>query len=349
MRAKLKKVALTGKRKFEITDAEIPRIENDDDVLLKIDSVGVCGSDMHYYNEGGIGDQIIEFPFTIGHEGSAVVAEVGVNVTKVKKGDIVAIEPAVSCLHCEQCRSGREHTCRNLQFLGCPGQLDGCLSEYIVMPERNCYPVPGNMNVEDAALVEPISISYYASTFLDDIREVHSAAILGVGPIGMGVLLSLQNRGIKDVYVTDKLDYRLAMAKTAGAVWSGNPTKEDVVTSIHDYHSRSVDVVFECCGQQEALDQAIEILKPGGTLLIVGIPSEDRISFDISKLRRKEITVQNVRRQNHCVQPVIDLIASGKISPHFMITHRFPFEKTMEAFEMVNSYSDGVLKAMISF
>ena len=345
----MKKVALTGIRKFEIQDAEIPRIKHNDEVLLKIDSVGVCGSDMHYYNEGGIGDQIIEFPFTIGHEGSAVVAEVGAKVTKVKKGDVVAIEPAVSCLHCEQCRSGREHTCYNLQFLGCPGQLEGCLSEYIVMPERNCYPVPSNMNGEDAALVEPLSISYYASTFLDNIHDVQSAAILGVGPIGMGVLLSLQSRGIKDIYVTDKLDYRLAMAKAAGAVWVGNPVKENVVTSIQNQRSRSVDVVFECCGQQEALDQAIEILKPGGTLLIVGIPSEHRISFNISKLRRKEITVQNVRRQNHCVQPVIDLIASGKISPRFMVTHRFPREKTKEAFEMVNSYSDGVLKAMISF
>ena len=345
----MKKVALTGKRKFKITDAEIPRIENDDDVLLKIDSVGVCGSDMHYYNEGGIGDQIIEYPFTIGHEGSAVVADVGTKVRTVKKGDIVAIEPAVSCLQCEQCRSGREHTCYNLQFLGCPGQLDGCLSEYIVMPERNCYPVPANMNGEDAALVEPLSISYYASTFLDDISDVHSAAILGVGPIGMGVLLSLQSRGIKDIFVTDKLDYRIAMAKTAGAVWAGNPTKEDVVASFQRDHSHSVDVVFECCGQQEALDQAIDILKPGGTLLIVGIPSEDRITFDVSKLRRKEIKVQNVRRQNHCVQKVINLIASGKISPRFMVTHRFASEKTKEAFEVVDSYSDGVLKAMISF
>lgn len=345
----MKKVALTGRRKFEIQDAKKPQIKNDDDVLLKIDSVGVCGSDMHYYNEGGIGDQIIEFPFTMGHEGSAIVADVGRRVTRVKPGDIVAIEPAVSCHHCPQCLSGREHTCDHLQFMGSPGQLEGCLSEFIIMPENNCYPVPAGMNGEDAALVEPLSISYYASTFLDRIGRVESAAILGVGPIGTGVLLSLKNRELKDIFVTDKLDYRLSLAKNAGAVWAGNPLTEDVVTSLKDRNPQLFDVVFECCGKQEALDQAVEILKPGGTLLIVGIPSEDRISFDISKSRRKEITVQNVRRQNHCVQPVIDLIASGEISPRFMITHRFSFEKTSEAFDTVDSYRDGVLKALIKF
>lgn len=345
----MKKVALTGIGKFEIIDAPKPQIKNDDDVLLKIDSVGICGSDMHYYNEGGIGDQIIDFPFTIGHEGSATVAEVGKNVKRVKVGDVVAIEPAVSCHHCEQCLNGREHTCYHLQFLGCPGQMDGCLSEYIVMPESNCYPVPGNMNAEDAVLVEPLSISYYASTFLDKIEKVESAAILGVGPIGMGVLLALQSRGLKDIYVTDKLDYRLSIAKSEGAEWGGNPLTEDVVSSLRDLNPKLFDVIFECCGKQEAIDQAIDLLKPGGTLLIVGIPSIDRISFDISKLRRKEITVQNVRRQNNCVQPVIDLIASGEISPQFMITHRFSFQDTGRAFNVVDNYEDGVLKGLIKF
>jgi len=345
----LKKVALTGLKTFDILDVPKPKIENDHDVLLKIDSVGVCGSDMHYYNEGGIGDQIVEFPFTLGHESSAIVEEIGSSVTGVKPGDLVAIEPAVSCHHCQQCLSGREHTCYDQKFLGCPGQMDGCLSEYIVMPENNCYPVPSNMNGEDAALVEPLSISYYASTFLDKIKNVESIAILGVGPIGTGVLLSLQARGLKNIFVTDKLDYRLSIADDAGAVWSGNPLKQDVVASLQEENPELFDVVFECCGQQEALDQAIEILKPGGMLLIVGIPSEDRVSFDISSLRRKEITVQNVRRQNNCVQPVIALIASGKLSPEFMVTHRFPFHETSKAFDIVDHYQDGVLKAMIKF
>lgn len=345
----MKKISLTEIGKFEIAESPKPHLSNDDDVLLKIDTVGVCGSDIHYYKEGNIGDQVVEFPFTIGHECSAIVEAVGNKVTRVKQGDIVAIEPAVSCGRCPQCLAGREHTCLDQKCLGCPGQIEGCLSEYITMPEGNCYPISRNINSEIAALVEPLSIGYYAASFLSDKENINSIAVLGVGPIGLGTLLSLQTFGYTQIYVTDKLDYRLETAKKAGVVWAGNPNKEDIVASINKINPSEFDVVFECCGEQEALDQAIEILKPGGTLLIVGIPETDRISFDISKIRRKEIAIQNVRRQNRSMQPVIDLIASGKLSPGFMITHRFPFEKTNEAFDIVANYEDYVIKALIKF
>jgi L-iditol 2-dehydrogenase len=343
----LKKVALTGIKKLEIIETPKPKIIHEDDVLLKIDTVGVCGSDMHYYNEGKIGDQIIEFPFAVGHECSAKVMDIGKAVSKIKIGELVAVEPAVSCHNCSQCLSGREHTCLNLNFLGCPGQIEGCLSEYIVMPEKNCYPVPKSMNGTEAALVEPLSIGYYSAQFLNRIETKDSVAILGVGPIGLSVMLSLQVMGIEKVFVTDKLDYRIETAKKTGAMWGANPDKENITSIIKDINPELFDVVFECCGQQEAIDQAIEILKPGGILLIVGIPEVDRISFDISKVRRKEISIQNVRRQNNCVKPVIELIATGKWSPDFMVTHSFPFEKTREAFKTVANYEDKVIKALI--
>ena len=345
----MKKVALTGIKKLEVIDAPKPKIINDFDVLLKIDTVGVCGSDMHYYKEGKIGDQIIKFPFAVGHECSAKVIEAGKTVSKIEIGDIVAVEPAVSCHECSQCLNGREHTCLNLNFLGCPGQIEGCLSEYIVMPDKNCFPVPKSMNGAEAALVEPLSIGYYAAQFLKQIKNKNSAAILGVGPIGLSVLLSLQIIGIEKIFVTDKLDYRIETAIKIGAARGGNPESENIVSAVKKIYPELFDVVFECCGQQEAIDQAVEILKPGGTLLIVGIPEIDRISFDISKVRRKEISIQNVRRQNNCIQPVIDLIASGKWSPNFMVTHSFPFEKTEEAFKTVANYEDRVIKALIKF
>jgi len=345
----LKKVELTDIGKFEIVETTKPQIKKDDDVLLRIDTIGICGSDIHYYKEGKIGDQVIDFPFTIGHECSAVVEKVGKNVTRVKPGDLVAIEPVISCHKCAQCLAGREHTCLNQTFLGAPGQLEGGLAGYLVMPQSNAYPVPDNLNNELAAMVEPLSIGYYASQFLKNLDKINSIAILGVGPIGLGVMLSLKARGFKNIFVTDKLDYRLDAAKKAGAVWTGNPDKEDVVASLKKVNPDEFDAVFECCGKQEALDQGIEILKPGGTLLIAGIPEEDRISFDISRIRRKEITIQNVRRQNHAMQPVIDLLTAGKISCDFMITHRFPLEKTGEAFEIVSNYKDNVIKALINF
>jgi L-iditol 2-dehydrogenase len=352
----LKTVALTGARKFEVLEIPKPEIVNEDDILLKVSSVGICGSDLHYYRQGRIGEQIIQFPFTVGHECSAIVEKVGAAVKGLKPGDLIAVEPALSCHKCQQCLSGREHTCLNQKFLGAPGQRDGCLAEYIVMPESNCFVVPENVNEEQAALIEPMSIGYYAVSlayrqagFIKNPIEINSVAILGVGPIGLGVQLSLQAEGINNIYVTDKLNYRLVAAKKAGAVETGNPDEEDIVSRFTTENPDLFDLVFECCGEQDAMDQAIELLKPGGTLSIVGIPEVDRISFDISKIRRKEITIQNVRRQNNSMQPCIDLTSSGKWCPQFMITHRFPFDKTIEAFDTVSNYKDGVIKGLIKF
>lgn len=345
----MKKVNLIDIGKFEIVETTKPQIKNNNDVLLKIVTIGICGSDIHYYREGKIGDQLVDFPFTIGHECSAIVEEVGKKVTRVKPGDLVAIEPVISCQKCSQCLADREHTCLNQRFLGAPGQLNGGLAGYLVMPQKNCYPIPENLDADMAALVEPLSIGYYASQFIKNYNETNSSAVLGVGPIGLGVMLSLQAQGFKNIFVTDKLNYRLKAAKTVGALWTGNPDNHNIISELKKINPDQFDIVFECCGKQEALDQGIEILKPGGMLLIVGIPVEDRISFNISKIRRKEITIQNVRRQNKSIQPVIDLLSSGKISCEFMITHRFSIKKTGEAFDIVANYQDNVIKALIKF
>ena len=165
--------------------------------------------------------------------------------------------------------------------------------------------------------------------------------------MGLSVLLAARLAGVSPVYVTDKIDERLNVARNAGADWAGNPDKSDIVADIQKQEPSSLDAVFECCGDQEALDQAIELLKPGGKLMILGIPLTERISFDISKLRRKEICIQNVRRQNNCTQAAIDLIKNRQVEVDFMATHFFNLEETKKAFELVSGYRDGVIKAMI--
>jgi len=345
----LKKVVLTGIRKFDIVETDKPSLARPDDVLLKVLCVGVCGSDMHYFSEGKIGDQVVDFPFVIGHEFSARVEAVGMAVKSVKPGDVVAVDPLLSCGKCEQCLKGRENTCLNQRFVGAPGQAEGCLVEYIVMPAENCFVVPKDMNGEDAALIEPLSIGYYASEFLKNVEKRSSIAILGVGPIGLSVLMSMRVKGFESIYCSDKLDYRLAVAKQCGAVWTGNPDREEVLKSMTGAVPQMFDVVFECCGEQEALDQAVDLLKPGGTLLIVGIPDAMRISFDVTKIRRKEISIQNVRRQNRAIIPCVELTSTKKWSPRFMITHRFPYTEVHKAFDMVANYKDGVIKALVGF
>jgi len=342
----MKAVALTGIRGMEVIDAPEPNIKKDEDVLLKIEMVGVCGSDVHYYETGEIGSEVVEFPFIMGHECAATVKAVGSAVTSIKVGDRVAVEPAIVCHNCDQCKQGRENTCRNLKFLGCPGQINGCLCEYIVMPEDCCFPVGEKLSFAEAVLCEPLAIGVYAVRQAG-LHENSDIAILGAGPIGLSCLLSARAENAKTCYVTEKVKERVEVAKNAGATWVGNPDEEYIVKEILQRQPSGMDAVFECAGQQETIDEAVELLKPGGKLMLIGIPRTERISLVIEKARRKEITIVNVRRQNKCTQAAIDLVASGKISVVFMATHRFKLEETQDAFDMVAGYRDGVVKALI--
>jgi len=345
----MKAFNLTGIRQMQLMDVPDPKIVNGDDVLIKMKVVGVCGSDVHYYETGRIGSQVVQYPFAVGHEGAGVVTAVGSAVKKVKPGDRIAIEPAMSCGTCDQCVAGRPHTCRKLRFLGCPKQAEGCLSEFVVMPEGCCFKISDRTTLDEAALSEPLAIGVYAVKQSVPMKGAR-IGILGVGPIGMSVLMPAKAQGATKIYVTDKINGRLDVAVKGGAIRGGNPDEEDVVARIKGMEPGGLDVVFECCGQQEALDQAVELLKPGGKLLLIGIPpTTDRVTFLIDKLRHKEVCIQNVRRQNHCVQPALDMIDRKDFDVKIMATHRFPFARTPEAFDLVAGYRDGVMKAMVDF
>ena len=342
----MKAMRLTGIREMELMDTPTPAVVNDTDVLIRMEVVGICGSDVHYYANGRIGDQVCDYPYTVGHEGAGVVEAVGSAVSRVKPGDRIAIEPAVSCGKCDQCRLGRPHTCRRLVFLGCPGQIDGCLSEYIVMPQECCFPIPDSMTFDQAAISEPLAIGVYAVKQSIDMTDA-SIGILGSGPIGISVLLAARYAGASGIYMTDKIDSRVEAARENGAGWAGNTDTLDIVEEITLAEPTLLDCVFECCGEQDALEQAVDILKPGGKLMLIGIPVVDRISFDINKIRRKEICIQNVRRQNGCVQETLDMMDSGRVDVDFMVTHRYNLTDAKAGFDLVESYQDGVIKAMI--
>ena len=344
----MKSMVLTGIRKMEMIEVPDPIIKEDTDVLIKMERVGVCGSDIHYYTTGKIGSQVVEYPFPVGHEGAGTVIEVGEAVTKVKVGDQIAVEPAMPCWKCDQCLVGRPHTCRNLRFLGCPGQADGCLSELIVMPETSCFKLENPMILDDGALSEPLAIGVYALKQSIPMKDA-AVGILGFGPIGMSVLLPASTMQPKAIYVTDKIQDRLDMASRLGASYAGNPDDTDIVKDISSLEPHLLDVVFECCGQQEALDNAIDLLKPGGKLMMIGIPEFDNWQLSADKGRRKEITFTNVRRQNHALEPTLEMMQNKAFDAHQMITHRFHFDQTKEAFDLVDHYADGVMKAMIEF
>ena len=341
----MKAAVLTGLEEIEIIDKPDPVLKDENDVLMKVNAVGVCGSDIHYYKTGRIGDQIIHYPFQIGHEFVATVTEIGSNVTRVKPGDVVAVDPAIYCGECDQCLQDRKHTCRKLVFLGNPDEHEGCLAEYLVLPEICCFPMGENADLDCGVLVEPLSIGNYAASFIKNL-DVKTVGILGAGPIGLSVLLNLREYDVDRVYMTDKLDYRVENAKTSGALWAGNPDKTDVAVEIQSKEPLLLDAVFECCGQQEAIDQAMQILKPGGHLILVGIPEVDNIQFNIHDMRRKEITFHNVRRQNECMDSTMNFISKNK-DVTALITHKYKMDDIVNAFELVSSYGDGVIKAVI--
>lgn len=345
----MKKVVLTGIRKMEMISAPEPVIINATDVKIKLASIGVCGSDIHYYSEGKIGTQVVEYPFAVGHECSGTIVQVGPEVNHLKVGDLVVVDPAVHCGRCDQCLSGRPHTCRNNKFLGCPGQLEGCLSEYIVMPAFTCFPVTGKMNPVQAALIEPFSIGVYSVQLAQVEKNKTSAVIFGAGPIGLSILLKLLADGVTNVGMVEPLDYRLKKAKEIGARYFINPEKQDVETEVKKQEELLVDVAFEASGEQEAITNAVKILKPGGKLVLVGIPPSAQYIFDMDLMRRKELTIINVRRQNHCVEEAIDLVVNGKADVEKIVTHHFSLDKTATAFDIVEGYKDGAIKVMIDF
>ena len=343
----MKKIILSDLRKFSIVDEQKSVISSDFDVLIKISAVGICGSDIHYFKTGRIGEQTIDFPFTLGHECTGIVEETGSEVSKIRPGDRIAIDPAISCGSCDQCRCGRHHTCRNLKFLGNPAELEGSLQEYIVLPEECCFKISDNLSLSDSIIIEPLTIALQAVSY--NMGE-DNIAVLGCGPIGICTLMTLKYQLMDSIiYLTDKIDERLSFAQTRGAHWTGNPLKSKVVDEILGENPLGMDTVFECCGQQEAMTQAIDLLKPGGQLIIVGIPEEDNISFDVHKLRRKEISIHNVRRQNGKYDEALEMMGNGKISFDGFVSHKFNINSVQEAFELVEAYDDGVIKAVIEF
>jgi L-iditol 2-dehydrogenase len=344
----MKAIMLTGIRQMEMKNIPEPVLIKPNDVKIKMSVVGICGSDIHYYTQGQIGSQKVQYPFTVGHEGAGVVVEAGRAVKRVRPGDQIAFDPAMPCWECDQCRAGRQHTCRKLRFLGCPGQAEGCLMEYIMMPEESCYPLTGKLTLDQGSISEPLAIGVYAVKKAGDIKGL-KIGIFGFGPIGMSVMLASKVQGVGNIYITDIINERLAKAGKEGAAMTGNPVNENIIEKIMRKEPVGLDVAFECCGKQEALDQAIEILKPGGKLTVVGIPEFDRWSLSVETTRRREISLQFIRRQVDCVEPALEMMKNGSINVENMVTHRFPFQRTKEAFDLVADYKDGVMKAMIDF
>lgn len=326
---------------------EMPKPEpGPGEVLVRVKSVGICGSDLHNYLYGEIGGSIIEKPLVLGHESAGIVEALGPGVKGLAVGMAVAVDPSVSCGHCEFCVEGDPHVCLQNRFFGVY-PTHGAFREYLAHPADAVFPLPEGMSFDVGALLEPMGIATYV-TALAGIRLGDRVAVLGAGPIGLLSTQMVHLSGAAEIVATDLVPERLAAARRMGADVVLDAAHEDVVAAIMKRtHGRGVDVVIEAAGSPDTVDQAMEIAKPAGTVVLVGIPAEDRMTFRASVPRRKGLTIKFDRRMKHTYPRCIELVQAGKVDLTPLATHHFPLERLQEAFELAIARKDGVLKAMI--
>ncbi|MGQ9681054.1 MAG: zinc-dependent alcohol dehydrogenase [Anaerolineae bacterium] len=342
----MKAMLVHGPRDVRLHDLPTPK-PGPGEVLVQVKSVGICGSDVHNYVYGEIGGAVIAEPLSIGHELSGVIAALGPGVQGPAVGTPVAVDPSISCGHCELCLEGEPHICAANRFFGV-FPTHGGFREYLAHPADLVVPLPDKMTFDEGALLEPMGIAMYV-TELANVRLGDRVAVLGAGPIGLLTIEMVLLAGAAQVAATDIVPERVAAAKRSGASEAWNASETDVVKRIWDWTGgRGVDIAIECTGAPETVEQAMEVTRPGGTVVLVGIPAEDRMSFRASVPRRKGLTVKFDRRMNHTYPRCIELWRAGRINLAPLATHHFPLERLAEAFELVIARADGVLKCMIT-
>ena len=344
MEGRMKVAVMTDVMKIEMTERDIPK-PKEDEVLVKIEYVGVCGSDLHYYENGGIGANIVKPPFVLGHEAGGTVVEVGSSVTHLKVGDRVALEPGKTCGHCEFCKTGRYNLCPDVIFFATP-PVDGVFQEYVAHEADLCFKIPDNMDTMEGALIEPLSVGFHA-TELSDARLGESAIVLGCGCIGLCTIMCLKARGVQEIYVADVMQKRLDKALEVGATRVFNSQTEDIVAFAKSLPGGGVDLVYECAGNRITTLQTARCLKKGGKITLVGVSPEPVLELDTATLNDVEGTVYSVYRYRNTWPKAIAAVASGDIPLKKIVSHVFDFKDCIEAIDYSLKHKDEVIKAVI--
>lgn len=331
-------------RFYDIEDLrleEIPRPEAvSDEVRLKTASVGICGSDIHYYKEGGTGSLQLDHPLILGHEFSAWIDE------GADKGSLVAVDPALPCGKCEFCLEGNPNFCENLQFAGAE-DTDGALRQYLTWQKHALFPLPETISPQEGAMLEPLGVAIHALR-LGKVFPGMDVGVYGAGPIGLLTIQIAKLAGASRIFATDKLSKRLEYAQECGAtnVMLADGSEIDQIRSATNH--RGLDVTFEAAGDDgEAVQTAVQTAKNGATVVLIGIPSEDKTSFKASAARRRGLTIKLCRRMKNTYPTAIRLVSQGKVNLKPLITHQFRLAEFNKAFEIA-AKREGI-KVFINF
>jgi L-iditol 2-dehydrogenase len=340
----MKAAELVGIRTFRIVDQEIPAPQPGQ-VQVKVAAVGICGSDMHNYTEGGIGDSPCRYPMVLGHEPSGVVLKTGAGVTGVTAGDHFALEPAIWCGDCEMCRARRNNLCDNMRFMS-SGGVPGFFREAVNLPAHNLIPLPKHVGLREATLVEPLAVALHSLTFAS-VKPGETVVVFGTGPIGLLTIAALRLTGAGRIWAVEPVAHRREMAKAMGADVVLD-TSDPVGAIRHDTGNRGVDIAFDCAAGEDTVNQCVGALAKCGRLVYTAIPAGLRVPVHAPHLRKKEITFFNVYRSNHQTDRARDILAENVGRFAALVTHSRPLAEVQEAFDVVEGCADGVGKMIVT-
>lgn len=345
MKGKMKVAVMNGIGQMGFEEREIPTAK-DNEVLVKLEYVGICGSDLHYYETGAIGDYVVKPPFVLGHEPGGTVVEVGKNVTHLKVGDRVALEPGKTCGHCEFCKTGRYNLCPDVVFFATP-PVDGVFQEYVAHEADLCFKLPENVSTLEGALIEPLAVGFHAA-MQGDAKAGQTAVVMGAGCIGLVTMMALKAMGVSKVYVVDIMQKRLDKAMELGADGVINGSETDAVEAVMELtEGKGCDLAVETAGTQITTVQTIHMTKKGSTIVLVGYSKSGEMTLPMSLALDKELTFKTVFRYRHIYPMAIDAVAAGKVNLKGIVTDIFSLDEAQKAMDYsVNNKAD-IVKAVI--
>ncbi len=345
MEKTMKTAVMLGIGKMGFEEREIP-VPKDNEVLVKLEYVGICGSDLHYYETGAIGDYVVEPPFVLGHEPGGTVVEVGKNVKHLKAGDRVALEPGKTCGHCEFCKTGNYNLCPDVVFFATP-PVDGVFQEYVAHEADLCFKLPDNVSTMEGALIEPLAVGFHAA-MQGGARAGQTAVVMGAGCIGLVTMMALKAMGVSRVYVVDIMEKRLEKALELGADGVIHAGQLDAVEEVRKLtNGNGSDLVVETAGTQVTTVQAIHMAKKGAVIVLVGYSKSGEMTLPMSLVLDKELTFKTVFRYRHIYPMAIEAVAAGKVNLKGIVTDVFGLDEVQKAMDYsVNNKAD-IVKAVI--
>jgi L-iditol 2-dehydrogenase len=332
-----------GKMGFETRSTPVP---GPYEVLVKLEYVGICGSDLHYYENGAIGDYVVKPPFVLGHEAAGKVVQIGEKVRHLRYGDRVALEPGKTCGKCEYCKQGKYNLCPDVVFFATP-PVDGVFQEYVAHPEDLCFRLPDNMGTLEGALIEPLAVGFHAA-ITGGARIGQTALVMGAGCIGLVSMMALKAMGVSHVYVSDVLDNRLQKAKELGAAVVLRPAEEEVPAVVEWLtHGRGVDLTIDTTGSDEALKLAVDCSKKGATITMVGYSKSGDITLPLGKMLDKELTLKTIFRYRHIYPLAIQAVSDGKVNLKGLVTKVFDLDDIQEAMDQSVRNKAEIVKSVV--